>query len=146
MQRSPSLTLIRGLHGSGKSTLAKALASIRRDGASVHLEADDYFVDQQGNYVFHPDRQVLAHDFCRINTRAQLSFGRHVFVSNTFSQRWELHAYFEMAKEWGIIPTVLLCQNNFGSCHPVPADKLEQMKAAFEYDISDTFELFFGKS
>ncbi len=45
----PILTLIRGLPGSGKSTLAAAICQITD---AVHLEADQFMIDRNGNYRF----------------------------------------------------------------------------------------------
>ena len=41
------LILIRGLPGSGKSTLARLL---KNDFGAVHYEADQYFVNESGEY------------------------------------------------------------------------------------------------
>ena len=45
----------------------------------------------------------------------------------------------EIAKEFGIVPVVYLAQNQFTSVHGVPAEKLEQMRTRFQYDISELF-------
>jgi len=44
--------IMRGLPGSGKSYLAKKIASEWKDGESVVLSTDDYFMNEKGEYVF----------------------------------------------------------------------------------------------
>jgi hypothetical protein len=61
-------------------------------------------------------------------------------VSNTFTTKKELQPYFDIAKEYGIIPTVILCQNSFGSVHNVPEETLKRMADRFEYDIGELYE------
>lgn len=68
----PHLTLIRGLPGSGKSTLAKTLSA-------VHLEADMYFVNPQGEYHFRPEHLAQAHEWCQQQTEYWLQQGKDVW-------------------------------------------------------------------
>ena len=77
------LTLIRGLPGSGKSTLAKTLSA-------RHFEADMYFVNEHGEYLYQADKIGDAHHWCKKMTRKALEQGESVVVSNTFVQRWEI--------------------------------------------------------
>jgi hypothetical protein len=65
-------------------------------------------------------------------------------VSNTFTMLNELRPYFEGAKEYGIIPTVITMNGNFGSIHGVPEAKMQAMRDRFCHDISPLFEEFFG--
>jgi predicted kinase len=127
----PNMTLIRGLPGSGKSTLAKKLAQ----GSGMHVEADQYFYDQNGVYQFVPSKLNAAHKSCRDRTRAALEEGIDVFVSNTFTMLWELEEYLAMAAEFGINPQIIICQGDFKSIHGVPDEKLALMKSRFKYDL-----------
>jgi predicted kinase len=130
------LILIRGLPGSGKSTLAKRIAS----GFGVHVEADMFFTDIDGKYVFDISKIKEAHQWCQERTRHWLTEGAHVIVSNTFTTAGELRPYFDIAKEFDIVPNVILAQNNFGNVHDVPAEALERMKQRFQYDISELYK------
>jgi hypothetical protein len=44
-----------------------------------------------------------------------------------------------MAKLRGITPEVILCQNQFGNIHNVPAESLKRMQDRFQYDIKELF-------
>jgi len=129
------LILLRGLPGSGKSTFAKSLGGI-------HIEADQYFMDN-GVYKFDATQLKNAHNYCQSQTRAwmghngeQISVDK-IVVSNTFTQSWEMEAYFEMAKEFGYQVVCLIVENRHGGVneHNVPEDKIEQMKNRFEIKL-----------
>ena len=138
------MTICRGLPGSAKTTIAKQLLYQAREAGRecLHYEADMYFTDALGNYNFDQNNLAEAHDWCRKSTYNALSDGQDVIISNTFTTIRELRPYFEIAKEFGIIPNVILCQSNFGSIHNVPEESIDKMKARFAYDISSMFEMF----
>lgn len=133
-----SLTILRGLPGSGKSTLAKKL--LTKDG--VHFEADQYFVDKDGRYVYDGLQIGEAHQWCQNETDNALSYKQDVIVSNTFTTVKELRPYFVLAQSYGIVPNVILCQGNFGSIHNVPDEVLARMKLRFAFDISELFKQY----
>jgi hypothetical protein len=60
-----------------------------------------------------------------------------VVVSNTFTQEWEMEAYYNLAKEHGYTVFSLVVENRHAgvNVHGVPADKLEQMKNRFELKL-----------
>ena len=130
------LFLLRGLPGSGKSTLAKSLGGIR-------LEADQYFEDADGNYVFDASKLKNAHSYCQSQCRAWMKTdGKQVnadriIVSNTFTQEWEMKPYYDIAEKYGYRVYSLIVENRHGGVneHGVPAEKLEQMKNRFEVKL-----------
>ena len=130
------LYIVRGIPGSGKSTFAKTLGGI-------HIEADQYFVDADGNYNFDGSKIKLAHEYCRLKTKAWMEINGDlvsedkIVVSNTFTQEWEMEPYFELAKEYGYKVFSVIIENRHGNTneHNVPEDKIEQMKNRFSIKL-----------
>ena len=133
-----SLTLVRGIPGSGKSTIAKKIAAAT---GAAHFEADMFFM-QDGEYKFDVQKLHQAHSWCMNETLKNLANDRDVVVSNTFTTIKELRSYFEIAKTFGIVPNVVLAQNQFTNVHNVPEDKLAQMRQRFVYDLTPLFQEF----
>jgi predicted kinase len=130
------LFLLRGLPGSGKSTLAKSIGGI-------HIEADQYFIDSDGEYKFDASQLKNAHQYCQGQTQSWMeSDGTQVnvnkiIVSNTFTQEWEMQPYFDLAAKYGYRVYSLIVENRHGGVneHGVPEEKLEQMKNRFEVKL-----------
>ena len=123
--------LLRGAPGAGKSTLAKKFEGAR------HFEADMFFMDENGNYNFDVTKLRQAHEWCRNNVANTMSVGSDIVVSNTFTQEWEMEAYYKLAEQYGYRVYSLVVENRHEGVneHGVPADKLEQMKNRFEIKL-----------
>ena len=129
------LILLRGVPGCGKSTLAKLLVG---DKDYCHKEADMYFIDGKGNYNFDPSKIKDAHAWCKEETEFVMKYEHSpVVVSNTFTQEWEMEAYYELAKTWGYTVFSIIVENRHGGVneHGVPADKIKQMVDRFEIKL-----------
>ena len=128
------LILLRGLPGSGKSTFAKSISHA----AVGHIEADMFFM-KEGEYKFDASRLKDAHSWCRDTVEDWMNpFGfETIIVSNTFTQEWEMEAYYKLAEQYGYVVTSLIVENRHGgvNTHGVPDDKLEQMKNRFEIKL-----------
>ena len=126
-----TLTLIRGVSGSGKSTLATALLDYFPN--AVAYEADMYWYDDYGNYVFDQTKLHLAHKWCEASVRAALENGNDVIVSNTFTRLSEMKYYYKLAKELGVALNIITCQADFGNTHNVPETTLDKQRERMFY-------------
>ena len=120
-----SLILVRGLPGSGKSTYAASLSGYR------HFETDMFFEKKDG-YKFDPEQLGQAHMWCQKIVKHELQMGANVVVSNTFTQRWEMQPYLDMAKEFNVPVDIVVMRGNYKSIHNVPDQAIERMRARWE--------------
>lgn len=136
------LYLIRGLPGSGKSTLARLLTDDNWDeDEKVWLEADTYHIDTDGVYRFNPERVKETHQECQSDCELAMRDGVSlIVVSNTFTRRWEMEPYYDLAAEYNYsvreitihdrdaFPTDLAAQ----CIHNVPVPVIEKMLHRWE--------------
>ena len=126
------LILLRGIPGAGKSTFAQSLDC-------PVFEADQYFIDSEtGEYKFDGSKIKLAHNWCKLRVEQSMEDdSQKIAVSNTFTQEWEMDAYYELAKQYGYRVFSLIVENRHGGIneHGVPEDKLEIMKNRFEVKL-----------
>jgi predicted kinase len=123
-----NLILLRGLPGSGKSTAAKLFNK------SPHFEADMFFMDANGDYQFDINKIKDAHNWCKSSVMDAMKKEYPIIVvSNTFTEEWEMDAYYKMAEELGYRVISMIVENRHGGKneHGVPDDKLEIMKNRF---------------
>lgn len=120
------LVLIRGLPGSGKSTMARAMTGY------VHLEADMFFVGDDGVYRYDREKIKAAHLWCQRETRKALARGESVVVSNTFTRRFEMEPYFGMARKLGVSVRVIEATGNWPNIHGVPPEVIKKMRQRWE--------------
>lgn len=118
------LILIRGVPGAGKSTHAKKFV----EQGYLNYEADMYFVDFNGDYIFDPTKLHRAHSWCQRKTRDALENGISVVVSNTFTTKKEMKEYLDMAEELGIPVRVIKVVGSFQNVHGVPEEALQRMR------------------
>lgn len=125
-----TLYLVRGIPGSGKSTFAKCLDGFLR-------EADMYFINRDGSYNFDPSKIKDAHNWCREEVESIMKEEENVIVSNTFTQEWEMDAYYQLAKQYGYKVFSVIVENRHDGInqHGVPQDKLEVMRNRFEIKL-----------
>ena len=124
-----TLILLRGLPGSGKSTFAKTLGGI-------HIEADHYFM-KDGEYKFDASKLKQAHEHCRTSTEGWMIEGYNIVISNTFTQEWEMYAYYGLAEKYGYRVHSVIVENRHDgiNVHGCPAEKVKEMKNRFEIKL-----------
>tara|TARA_R110000868_G_scaffold83904_4_gene236854 strand:- start:179 stop:568 length:390 start_codon:yes stop_codon:yes gene_type:complete len=123
--------LLRGLSGSGKTTLAESL-----DG--YHVESDMYFTNDDGEYKFNPKNLPNAHKWCQSMVNEWMNEEvERIVVSNTFTQKWEMDYYFNVAEENGYTLFSFIVENRHGgnNIHGVPKESIERMKNRFEIQL-----------
>ena len=158
------LFLIRGLPGSGKDTLAARLKGPGLAPSSIVRihSADDFFMSHNQNWTKHPFETVgprhrrratppttynfdpkklpQAHKACQEDCDASLEDGYDVAICNTFSCRWELQPYLDLAKKHDATVIVMdlfdagltdeeLAERN---THGVPVESIAAMRRRWE--------------
>lgn len=133
-----NLYLLRGLPGSGKSTLANQIGD-------VYFEADMYFINEDGQYIFNGADIKKAHQWCQ--SQVELAMIQNhithgldssdIVVSNTFTQEWEMEPYYKLAETYDYRVFSLIVENRHGgeNIHGAPADKIQAMKDRFEVKL-----------
>jgi predicted kinase len=60
-----------------------------------------------------------------------------IVVSNTFTQEWEMKAYYDLAKEYGYVVYSLIVENRHDgeNIHGVPVEVLDKMDKRFEVKL-----------
>ncbi len=119
------LILLRGCPGSGKSTVAKLLFPDAKAFA-----ADDYQVDENGNYDWKPERLGYAHTMCTSGVEnAMREQHPQVVVHNTLTSEREIRPYAEFAAKYGYKLISFVVENRHGNSnvHSVPDAKVVEM-------------------
>jgi len=132
------LILLRGVPGSGKSTFANVILQQPNNNPQEVLSADDFFVNNEGVYIFDGTKIKEAHNYCqfRCSERMRQEISR-IVVANTFTQEWEMDIYYEMAKRYNYRVHSVIIENRHGNenIHGVPKDKLQIMKDRFQIKL-----------
>ena len=125
-EEKPTLFIVRGLPGTGKTTLSRKIAD-------VVFEADDYFMDDDGEYRFNPRELANAHSHCVDRAVMAMEGGvGSIAIANTFSRQWEAQPYIDAAKRMGYAIQVIETQIMFGNIHNVPEHTIQAMRDRWE--------------
>jgi hypothetical protein len=130
-----TMYIIRGLPGSGKTTLAKQLLSLPN---SKMFEADTFFINEDGKYLFNKEFLHQAHKGCQKDVLNALSNNvMNIIISNTSTTEKEVQPYLEMAKVFGYKVHSIVLENRHlnSSVHNVPEENLYNMKERFSIKL-----------
>jgi len=139
MEYIGDLILLRGVPGSGKTTLGEVILYVPGSNNTNNvLSADDFFIDNNGDYIFDSTKLKEAHNQCQLKCaeRMKLQLSK-IIVANTFTQDWEMTPYFDMAERYKYRVHTVVVENrhNNKNIHGVPDDKVQIMKDRFEINL-----------
>lgn len=132
------LILLRGVPGSGKTTLGNAILFTNQSNIQDVLSADNFFINEKGEYIFDFTKLKEAHNDCQVKCaeRMRNQFSK-IVVANTFTQEWEMEPYFVMAERYNYRIHTVIVENRHGNknIHNVPKEKIEQMIKRFDVKL-----------
>ena len=127
-----NLILLRGVSGAGKSTIAELFTD------AVLVSTDDYFM-VDGEYVFNANNLVINHQKCQDEVESVMHDINKttlctIVVHNTFTQQWEMKAYYDLAKKYKFTVHTLIVENRHGSTstHNVPQKSIDNQRDRFD--------------
>ena len=138
IEKQGDLILLRGLPGSGKSTLGNVILQLPNNNPQEVLSADDFFVNNEGEYTFDGTKLKEAHNYCQFRCSERMRQQKsRIVVANTFTQEWEMEEYYKMAERYNYRVHTVIVENRHGNTniHGVPEDKLQKMKDRFQIKL-----------
>jgi predicted kinase len=138
IDKQGDLILLRGLPGSGKSTFGSTILQLPNNNPQEVLSADDFFVNNEGEYIFDSTKLKEAHNFCQFRCSERMRQGiARIVVANTFTEEWEMEEYFKMAERYNYRVHTIIVENRHGneSIHGVPEDNFKKMKKRFQIKL-----------
>ena len=131
------LVLMRGLPGSGKTTLARKIAE---DKNAKIFSTDEFWICEDGQYRFDPERLNEAHEWNLQRTKRALASGQSVVVDNCNHKKAHMEPYLEEAKKHGAKVSMVVAPLNdehleflfYNNGHNVPYHVIEKMREEWE--------------
>lgn len=105
MYQRRAMMIMSGISGAGKSTYANRLMK-KLNGIFgwrvAKCSADDYFINDDGDYIFDRTKLGSAHGYCKHEAARLCKAGYDlVLIDNTNIREREIKPYREIAKEYG---------------------------------------------
>ena len=129
-----NVIILRGVSGSGKSSFAKLISN------AVVCTADDYFMDENGNYNFDPTKIGKAHEECQKKFLDAFKNPDviNVVVANTNTKPSDYKFYEDVAKTAGIkvFYVVVEKRHNKNNIHSVPDFVLSRQHTNLVADLN----------
>jgi predicted kinase len=133
---SKNVIILRGVPGSGKSTFASLLSGHHTFIAC----ADDYFVQENGEYKFDASLISHAHAWCQRQflTAMEDPWFETVIVANTNVRPRDFAFYEKIAKEYKARVFHVVMENRHGNkdIHNVPKETLDTMRERLSTSIT----------
>lgn len=138
------MVLMRGPSGCGKTHLARQVVHETVNGPDRNhiFSTDDFFCDINDRYNYDAAKVPDAHAYNQRRVRKKCAEGwSPVIVDNTHIQIWEMHAYVNVAVEYGYFIEILEPRTPWSSSprqlatrnrHSVPLYRIERMVANYE--------------
>ena len=136
-----TLYIIRGVSGSGKSTLAREMSERLR---CLYFEADMYFIQDNGEYVFDLGMLPAAHEWCFLRVQRKLHHGCNVIVSNTFTRLWEMRNYIDYAVNHNHDIHIITCTGRYQNVHGLSDEMVNKQRTRFQNDKEIAKELSYN--
>jgi len=118
------LIILRGIPGCGKTSFAEVL------GGKV-ASADDFLINDKGEYEWSFDRCKMAHSLCiELATLLMKDKTPKVIISNTNTRTKDVEFWTNMGKQYGYRVFSVIIENRHGGKdnHAVPESTLIKMK------------------
>ena len=127
--------------GTGKSTFAESLEKIISD--CVVCTADDYFLNDKGEYNFRMSELSLAHKACQKKFDEAVKIGVDLVIcANTNTRAKDVAIYRKYAEREGYIVfhTVLLKTHEGADVHGVPSEVKDSQASAIVNMVTQSFK------
>jgi predicted kinase len=143
--------MMQGIQGAGKSTWAK---TFKATSTGTHIcSADDFFINDQGEYVYKKELQSTAHKYCKRQFTNLMVLGNqsmvicsNIIIDNTNTNVRDINYYYDLAMlydcDFEIIYLKALDIEKTGArnAHKVPIDTIRRFVTNLE-----TFEATYPK-
>lgn len=126
--------IIRGLPGSGKNTFLAALVPTEK-----HVYgADDYLVNEKGEYVWSKERHLAAVKACYAAIESAMQRGEpRVFLHSVLDEKAHVEEYLALGKQYGYRIFSIIVENRHGgaSVHGVGKEHMDKFRSHFNVQL-----------